>query len=90
MYEWTDKRNMKVVWQKMFMDKRHPKAQFFPLKFPVLEFHVRHADDPLSYALDLNRDLDLGMSNKDKRDTGIATLIVSIIILICAFWRFKN
>ena len=51
---------------------------------------MRHAGDPLLVALNLNRDLDFGMSNEDKESSGIATLVVSLIIFVVGIWRFKN
>ena len=90
MYEWTNDRNMKVVWQKMYLDSRHPTMQFFPLKYPPIEFHIRHAGDPLLAALNINHNLDFGMSNEEKKSTATATMVVSIIILICGSLRIKQ
>ena len=63
--EWNQERNMKFVWQKMYMDKLHSKDLInpFPIKFQPIEFHIRHAGDPLLAALNLNSNLNFGMTN---------------------------
>ena len=90
MLEWSDVRNMKIVYQKMFLDTRNTVKRFFPLKFQPVEFHVRHGGDPLLAALDINRNLDFGLTQIDKRAQGTATLVFSIITLICGLWRSKT
>jgi len=45
--------------------KRVP--QFFPFNLSPVQFHVRHAGEPILMALDINSDLDFGLPSKDKK-----------------------
>lgn len=90
MLQWPDERNNKVVWQKMYLDSRHPKEQFFPLQYQPLEFHVRHAGDPLLAALNINHSLNFGMSSTDKKSAGVTFLIISIFVLMIGLWHVRT
>ena len=72
----------------MYIDKRHP--QTFPLQYQPLEFHVRHAGDPLLAALNINSKLDFGMPSLDKKSAGVTFLIISIIVLLIGLWHFRT
>lgn len=90
MLQWDSVRNMKVVWQKMFMSRRKTADFFFPLKHKPVQFHIRHAGDPLLAALDINKNLNFGLSSEEKEAQGVVLLVFSLIILFCGVWRAKT
>jgi len=67
--------------------KRVP--QFFPFNLSPVQFHVRHAGEPILMALDINSDLDFGLPSKDKKSTGIVFLCLSLCICLLASYQFR-
>ena len=66
---------------------------FFPLKFPSLEFKIRHSGDPLMMALNITPErgsLNFGMKAGQQLTAGILGLCVSVIIMGVICWKCRE